>query len=640
MRKTARGVCILAALLLAAAAPSQAAAVRFGLTVPAIIANTRGSAVAYDSINKVYLVVSANPLVQGRFVSPDGTPTGTPFLIQANPLIYSHFPRVAFSPDANGGAGGFLVTWSASDLGPNAPSSVHGRMVAFGQNGAYGNDTQLSIDGNFWEEGPFVAYASVSKEFLVVLRTFFTYAIRGVRVDNNGAAKDVPFTISQTGQYEGNPSIAYNPNRDQFLVSWKGYSDPGRFGFVDGRLIQAGTGQLLGTPIRLTTTTVAHITDTTYNPSTDQFLVTWEQNYAAIFGRIVNADGALPGNVFPVSTIWRAYDGLGVDYNPRSRTFFMVSHDSRCASNAPACEDGGVELADSGIPVDNGFVVTGSGAKGNFYPSIAAAKDQPNWLVSTAAGFASASVQLVAGTDVGPVTPPVPNPAMVIDTPQSGFVQQPVWLAGWGLDLGSTTGSGADAVHVWAWPDSGVAPTFVGAATPGMLPRPDVGAAFGSRFTASGWGMVINNLPGGTYTIVAYLHSTVSGSFNLHRAIRITIADPLMSIDTPTPNSNVSHTGFMIGGWALDRGAVSGTGVDTLHMWAWPTNGGAPIWAGVATYGGVRPDLGAILGSQFTNCGFNALVVLPPGQYDLAVYSHSSVTNSFSAGRSVRINVQ
>ena len=113
-----------------------------------------------------------------------------------------------------------------------------------------------------------------------------------------------------------------------------------------------------------------------------------------------------------------------------------------------------------------------------------------------------------------------------------------------------------------------------------------------------------------------------------------------MSIDTPWTDSTVSKNGFMIGGWALDRGATSGPGVDTLHMWAWPTDGGSPIWAGVATYGGVRPDLAAILGPQFINCGFNALVVLPPGVYDLGVYSHSTVTNSFSTGRMVRVVVQ
>lgn len=634
MRKIARRVGALTVLLLAATSLSEAAAVRSGATVPAILALTRGSAVAYDPINHVYLVVSAQGLVQGRFVSPNGTPLGAQFPIQTHPGNFGAYPRVGFSPDANGGAGGFLVTWAEADILNNA--SLHGRMVAFGQSGAYGVDTQLSVDGTWWEAGSYIAYSTTSQEFLVVYRMNVSYIIRAVRVDNNAAAKDAIFSVSATSQYEDNPSVAYNPTTNQFLVSWKGYNDPGKFGFVETRRVQAGSNQLLGVPVRLFVAAAAYITDTTYNSRTNQFLVTWDSGVnTGILGRLVNADGTLPGTAFPISTRYHAYDALGVGYNPVSRTFFMTSHDA-----TGSVEDGGVELNDTGVPVDNGFLVTAAGGRGNFYPSISASTEDPNWLVATSASFANTSVQLVTGTPVEPPPPPVSNPAMVIDTPQSGFVSPSFWLAGWGLDLGSPTGAGADAVHVWAWPDSGAPPIFAGAVVPGMISRPDVGAAFGSRFTPSGWGLVVNNLPGGTYTVVAYLHSTVSSSFSLYRAVRVTVADPLMSIDTPTPNANVSHNGFMVGGWALDRGATSGTGVDTLHMWAWPTSGGSPMWAGVATYGGVRPDLGAIVGPQFTNCGFNALVTLPPGQYDLAVYSHSSVTGSFSTARLVRINVQ
>jgi len=400
-------------ILLAAGAASEAAAIRSGTTFAAIIAATRGTAVAYDSINHVYLVVGAHGLVQGRFVAANGTPIGAQFPIQAAGTPFAAFPRVAFSPDANGGAGGFLVTWSESDIPNNA--SMHGRMVAFGQNGAYGADTQLSTDGNWWEEGPYVTYSTVSREFLVVYRTFPTYIVRAVRVDNNAAARDVPFTISQTGQYEDNPSVAYNSVTNQYLVCWKGYNDPARFGFIDCKLLQAGANQVLTGPIRLQAAAATYITDTTYNPSTNQFLVTWDAG--VIQGRVVNADGSLPGNVFPVSSIWHAYDALSVGYNRVSRTFFMVSHDARCLPGAPVCEDGGVELAESGVPVDNGFLVTQTGAKGAFYPTIGASSEDPNWLVTTAANFGNASVQLVAGTPgIAPVAPPAVtrNPATVV----------------------------------------------------------------------------------------------------------------------------------------------------------------------------------------------------------------------------------
>jgi hypothetical protein len=393
--------------LLAAGAASEAAAIRVGPTVAAIVAASRGSAVAYDSINRVYLVVSAQGLVQGRFVDANGTPIGAAFPIQVG-ASFGAFPRAMFSPDANGGAGGFLVTWSQSDLPNNA--SMHGRMVALSQNGAYGPDRQLSVDGNWWEEGPYIAYSTVGREFLVVYRTFPTYIVRGVRVDNNGAAVDLPFTISQTGQFEDNPSVAYNPVTNQFLTCWKGYNDPAKFGFVDCRFVPSGASQVVGAPFRLTASAATYITDTTYNPTTNQFLVTWD-NGGGIFGRIVNPDGGLPGNIIPTSTLWHAYDALSVGYNRASSTFFMVSHDARACVN---CDDGGVEIADAGTPIDNGFLVTQTGARGSFYPSVAASANEPKWLVTTAADFAVTDVQLVAGASAAAPPAITRNPATVV----------------------------------------------------------------------------------------------------------------------------------------------------------------------------------------------------------------------------------
>ena len=112
MKTVIRRTVLSSLILLAAAGASEAAAIRSGTTLAAILATTRGTAVAYDSINHVYLVVGAHGLVQGRFVAANGSPIGGQFPIQTPGTPFAAFPRVAFSPDANGGAGGFLVTWS------------------------------------------------------------------------------------------------------------------------------------------------------------------------------------------------------------------------------------------------------------------------------------------------------------------------------------------------------------------------------------------------------------------------------------------------------------------------------------------------------------------------------------------------
>src|SRR5262249_3133502 len=411
MKQTlARSVALTIFALLAAGA-ADAAAVRSGPTIGAIVAASRGNSVAYDSINHVYLVVSAQGIVSGRFVDRNGSPIGAQFVIQGNTGFFGMYPHAAFSPDANGGAGGFLVTWSESDT--KAAAYLHGRMVAFGANGAYGGDNILSTDGTWWEEGAYAAYSKAHQEFLVVYRTNGSYIIRALRVGNNALPLGPIFTVSQTNQYEDNPSVAYNPVADIYLVCWKGWAAAG-FGFVDCRFVAGGTNTLSAGPIRLRASAGTWITDTTYNPTTNQFLVSWRDSsasIASITGRLVNADGSLPGGAFPISTLWQAYDALGVAYNTLTHTFFMVSHCSNCT------EDGGVELGENGQPIDNGFKVTLTASTGNFYPQIAAGTEEPPGAVATAATLSPAPGQLRRRAAAG--APSTPTPARPTPGPVS-----------------------------------------------------------------------------------------------------------------------------------------------------------------------------------------------------------------------------
>ena len=91
----------------------QASGSRLGPSFTAIGAPARGSAVAYDTVNNVYLVVSAYGTLHGRFLSADGDLIGSHFVILGGGP-FTHYPQVEFSPDANGGQGGFLVSWHQS----------------------------------------------------------------------------------------------------------------------------------------------------------------------------------------------------------------------------------------------------------------------------------------------------------------------------------------------------------------------------------------------------------------------------------------------------------------------------------------------------------------------------------------------
>ena len=255
------------------------------------------------------------------------------------------------------------------------------------------------------------------------------------------------------------------------------------------------------------------------------------------------------------------------------------------------------------------------------------------------------------GSSAGPAPAPAPapgptNPMMTIDLPApNAVVAQPFAIAGWAIDAGAATNSGVDTVHVWAYPNPGsnAAPRFVGAASYGGA-RSDLAGAFGAQFGNSGFGLTVAGLPAGVYQFVAYARSRITGTFNNARAVNVTIVanPPRMSVDFPAQNQVTGSTVF-VAGWAFDPNAASGSGVDTVHIWAYPNpgSGAAPRFLGVGTVGGQRPDVAAVFGPWGATSGYSLHVTgLSPGVYDIVVYAHSSVTGTFNNAQVVRIVVR
>ena len=118
---------------------------------------------------------------------------------------------------------------------------------------------------------------------------------------------------------------------------------------------------------------------------------------------------------------------------------------------------------------------------------------------------------------------------------------------------------------------------------------------------------------------------------------------PQVVIDFPVagPEPAPDTQPLLVAGWAIDTDAAAGTGVDTVHVWAYPTDGGNPLFLGAAAYGGRRPDVSAIYGARFRDSGYGLFVdALPPGSYDLAVFAWSTVTWDFVPARVVRVTVR
>jgi hypothetical protein len=119
--------------------------------------------------------------------------------------------------------------------------------------------------------------------------------------------------------------------------------------------------------------------------------------------------------------------------------------------------------------------------------------------------------------------------------------------------------------------------------------------------------------------------------------------DPRMWIDIPGGGAQVQPV--RIAGWAIDLAAATGSGVDSVHLWAYPNPGsGTPaIFLGVAWYGGDRPDIAAAFGQdrfRFSGYDLTTSVTLAPNTYQLVVFAHSTVTGTFNQAQTVNIEIR
>jgi hypothetical protein len=136
----------------------------------------------------------------------------------------------------------------------------------------------------------------------------------------------------------------------------------------------------------------------------------------------------------------------------------------------------------------------------------------------------------------------------------------------------------------------------------------------------------------------------VTGTFNNVSVVRVRAepppSTPRMWVDTPQQHDTLSEN-VTVAGWAVDLTAPGGSGVDAVHVWAYPVEGGAPVFVGGASHGHARGDVAGAFGSaRFTNSGFVLHGTLPRGRfYDLVVFARSTVTGTFNQSFTVRIRV-
>ncbi len=640
---TLAAVVMLVPALAGAQADRQGAS--FKIAVPATPL-VRMPDVDRDSVNDVYLAVTGAGTIRGIFLNNAGAAVSAAFTINQT-TKYAAAPRVTYSAAQQA----FIVTWHEAVTATTNANNVKVRLVKYGV-GPVGAEAVVSSPGSFWEYGP-DAGASPG-EFLVAWISIDAgkYNVYARRVGPTGASLGAIIAVSTATDYEREPVVSYNPSSNAYLVAWAGYNDAGKYAYVRGRTIRVGS-DAPGPLVQYQKASSTYLPSLAVNTSTNQYLLTWYQTVAgvkAIYGSLINPDGAAATVPKALNTKYAFYDGNDLDYNPISGTYLGVGH-------GVTYDDTGFEISSTLVPQSPFYITATAGilgataTSGNYNPRVAPSTSTKNWLVVTATNYKQLTGQLIqtpsqdGGGTPPPPPPPGSQPLMDVGTPSNGgTVMMPLTISGWAVDKGAATGPGVDAVHLYAYPNpgSGQPAVFLGVANYG-LSRADVANVLDdSQFINSGFLLSIDGLEAGTYRIVAFAHSTVANAFNQAKAVTVTVKGTRMSLDSPA-NHTTGPAPLFVSGWAADNSGSSGTGVDAVHVYAYPDPGSntPAIFLGVAAYGLVRSDVAGLLGSaRFQNSGFLLSVSnLTAGSYRLVAYAHSSVRNAFTAVRTADVTI-
>ncbi len=645
----ARG-CTFALLALAAlsgTASAQLAAVGTTTAVAAFV--VRGTDAAHDPRTNTYFMVGAQGAVIGLCVGAGGNPISVPFHVKPPSPRFGAFPRVAYSPHLNGGAGGFLVIWTEEV--PNVTVLLHARTVSCG--GPIGADQVISTPLTSWIDVGVaaLAYSATSQQFLVAWKTQVNPSLMVRLVDLAGAPVGAPVQVS--AGFGRDPGVAWNPNTNEFGVSFSGetptnvYSAFVKVPATNPAAFSRTTFNVL--PASMKTT----ITDLAFNTLTNRYLMTWFELSSGAYAKVaeLDANGALVSHTLASARVG-SYDALSLAFNPISKTSLLVGVD-RATDHVIAAE-----LNANGVRITPTEPRISTSITPSRYTRVATNTTTATWNANWSIAFKAIASQIVGtgGAGGGPTTPPPPGPTpppppptsapkMALDAPRAGasVTAEGFAIGGWAVDTGSPTGTGVDIVQAWAYPTTGAAPIFVGTAQYGIA-RPDVATYLANaRFTNSGYSLTGAIGTAGTYDLHVYAHSTLTGTFNNEAIVRITVRPPVsiprMWVDTPVAGSTLSMN-ITVAGWAIDMGGSIGTGVNAVHVYAYPIAGGAPILVGVADYGLGRPDVGAAFGNpRFAPSGFRVVGTLPRGEYNLVVFARSSITQTFNNVSVIRIRV-
>lgn len=220
---------------------------------------------------------------EGFQISPDGTLS-----------CGHHAPETAFNSSHNQ----FLVVWQTSCS--SGQQDINAQRV--GMDGTLVDPWFCVYCGSNprSRSSPAVAYNATNDQYLVVWRIEIATAneIRGCIMSWNTPCSGPELIIASSPTQEDNdlPTVAWNSNRNQYIVVWE---HQGATASIHFRILDSeGT---LG-PGGIVADDNDRTPDVAYNHATDEYLVVWSHSNTTIYGRRIQWDGSFNGAEFSIGS--------------------------------------------------------------------------------------------------------------------------------------------------------------------------------------------------------------------------------------------------------------------------------------------------------------------------------------------------
>jgi hypothetical protein len=269
-------------------------------------------AIAFNRHTNEYLVTWQNQpdadsstwYIFGRKTNEIGSPAGSPFAVSESDAFAHVAPDVAY----HDGNQEYIVVWEYVET--EADHDISARRLS-SSGSVIGEEVSISSLSNK-EREPVIEANTSNDEYLVVWSQQIGSdetgwgQITARRLNATGAPTGASISIGIGFNDQRQPALAYDSQRNRFLIVWQEQSASGDFDIM-GQLID-GSGDLIGSAIEI----VGDVADqlvpqVAYNPDTQQYLVVWEDHRRDgegawdIKGHRLNSDGVLVGALLSIT---------------------------------------------------------------------------------------------------------------------------------------------------------------------------------------------------------------------------------------------------------------------------------------------------------------------------------------------------